>query len=209
MWPFCYHQALKVFTRKILSRGETRPRTKSSLSLVKCLLLFTHFCRDEISFRNKRTLTVLGNCYSQSFREISRNADACNFQKQPFRGVLSKRCSENMQQNYRRTPMQKCHFNKVAWNFIEITLRHGCSPGNFLDIFRTPFTKNTSGWLLLNFKTMALLCSFFSGIFSKTFKTKLSRTPVKVCRGTFEPLKSCNKRWFIKYRHFRLPKSIN
>ena len=34
-------------------------------------------------------------------------------------------------------------------NFIEITLRHGCSPVNLLHIFRTPFTKNTSGQLLL------------------------------------------------------------
>ena len=33
-------------------------------------------------------------------------------------------------------------------NFIEITLRHGCSPVNLLHIFRTPFTKNTSGRLL-------------------------------------------------------------
>ena len=37
-----------------------------------------------------------------------------NLQKQPFRGALSKRCSENMQQMYRRTPMPKCDFNKVA-----------------------------------------------------------------------------------------------
>ena len=36
------------------------------------------------------------------------------FQKQPFEGVLKKRCSENMQQIYRRTPMLKCDFNKVA-----------------------------------------------------------------------------------------------
>ena len=35
-------------------------------------------------------------------------------QKQPFRGVLEKRCSENMQQIYRRTPMPKYDFNKVA-----------------------------------------------------------------------------------------------
>ena len=34
-------------------------------------------------------------------------------------------------------------------NFIEITLRHGCSPVHLLYIFRTPFPKNTSGWLLL------------------------------------------------------------
>ena len=30
------------------------------------------------------------------------------------RGVLIERCSENMQQIYRRTPMQKRDFNKVA-----------------------------------------------------------------------------------------------
>ena len=35
-------------------------------------------------------------------------------QKQPARGVLRKRCSENMQQSSWRTPMSKCDFNKVA-----------------------------------------------------------------------------------------------
>ena len=34
-------------------------------------------------------------------------------QKQPSRGVLRKRCSENMQQIYMRTPMPTCDFNKV------------------------------------------------------------------------------------------------
>ena len=29
------------------------PGTKSSLSIVKCLLLFTRFCRDKISFRDE------------------------------------------------------------------------------------------------------------------------------------------------------------
>ena len=42
------------------------------------------------------------------------------FQKQPSRGVLRKRCSFNMHQIYRRTPMPKCDFNVVAnqlyWN---------------------------------------------------------------------------------------------
>ena len=33
--------------------------------------------------------------------------------------------------------------------FIEIALRHGCSPVNLLRILRTPFLKNTSGRLLL------------------------------------------------------------
>ena len=42
-----------------------------------------------------------------------------NFQKQPSGGVFIKRCSEIMQQIYRRTPMPKCDFNKVAsaWVF--------------------------------------------------------------------------------------------
>ena len=57
-----------------------------------------------------------------------------------------KRCSENMQQIYRRTPMSNCDF---TFHFIEITLRDGCSPVNLLHIFRTPFSKNTSRRLLL------------------------------------------------------------
>ena len=36
------------------------------------------------------------------------------YQKQSPRGVPRKRCSENMLQIYRTTPMPKCDFNKVA-----------------------------------------------------------------------------------------------
>ena len=35
-------------------------------------------------------------------------------QKQPFRLVFIKDCSENMQHIYRRTPMSKCDFKKVS-----------------------------------------------------------------------------------------------
>ena len=45
-----------------------------------------------------------------------------------------------MQQIYRRTPLSKYDF--ALW--------HRCSPVNLLHIFRTPFPRNTSGWLLLN-----------------------------------------------------------
>ena len=41
-------------------------------------------------------------------------------QKHPSKGVLRKRCSENMQQIFRRAPMPRWDFNKVAkqlyWN---------------------------------------------------------------------------------------------
>ena len=46
---------------------------------------------------------------------------ACNFikkrQKQLARGVIRKKFSENMQQIYRRTPMQKYDFNKFVLQF--------------------------------------------------------------------------------------------
>ena len=69
-------------------------------------------------------------------------------QKQHSRGALRERCSENMQQIFRRTPMLK--FKQSS--FIKITLQHGCSPVNLLHIFRTPFPKDTSGGLLLQLK---------------------------------------------------------
>ena len=37
--------------------------------------------------------------------------------EEPSRGVLRKRCSENVQQIYKRTLTPKCDFNKVASNF--------------------------------------------------------------------------------------------
>ena len=78
-------------------------------------------------------------------------------QKRPSKGVLRKRCSENMQQIYRRKPMPKCGFNKVAkqlyWNHTSAwdMFQHGCSPIDLLYIFRILFSKNTSVGLLLQF----------------------------------------------------------
>ena len=100
-----------------------------------------YLCASGGSFVHSRNIgNNLLNSYDSSYR-----------QKQPSRGVLKKRCFENMQQTYMRTPMPKCDFNKVAKqsNVIEIALRHGCSPVNVLHIFLTPFPKNTSGWFFL------------------------------------------------------------
>ena len=58
-----------------------------------------------------------------------------------------KRCSENMQQIYRRTTCRNVISIKLQSNFIEITLWHGCSPVNWLHISKIPFPRNTSGWL--------------------------------------------------------------
>ena len=65
-------------------------------------------------------------------------------QKQHFR--VLKRCSENMLQIYKKPPMAKSDFNKVA---TEVTLWHGRSLVNLLHIFRTPFSMNTTEGLSL------------------------------------------------------------
>ena len=46
-------------------------------------------------------------------------------------------------------PCRKAISIKLQSNFIVITLQQWCSPVNLLHIFRTPFLKSTSGWLLL------------------------------------------------------------
>ena len=59
-------------------------------------------------------------------------------------------------------------------SFIEITLRHGCSPVNLLHIFRTPFPKNTSEELLLYKRFIGLLikCSA-SSVFVSTIAPRI------------------------------------
>ena len=75
-----------------------------------------------------------------------------NFQKQPSRDVLIKRCSENYSKfTGEEHPCRSVISVKLLCNFIGIALRYGCSPVNLLHISRTYFLKNTSGWLLLNF----------------------------------------------------------
>ena len=64
-----------------------------------------------------------------------KNFSTAKSQRQPPRGVPGKRCSENIQQMYRRKPMPKSDFNKVA--------------SNLLHILRIPFPRITSWRLLL------------------------------------------------------------
>ena len=85
-------------------------------------------------------------------------------QKQQSKDVLRKGCSENMQQIYS--------------NFIEIALRHGCSPVNLLHIFRTPFPKNISEGPLLTLiirgcpQVLLLLISEFTQVDKALFPLK-------------------------------------
>ena len=68
----------------------------------------------------KATGTTLVDVVVQLWTRSVDLSNAFTFQTQPSRGVLRQRCSENMQQFYKRTPMPKCDFNKIAlqlyWN---------------------------------------------------------------------------------------------
>ena len=61
-------------------------------------------------------------------------------QRQPSRGVFRKRFSENVQQIYRRTPMPKCDFKRVAkqlyWNHTSASV-FSC---NFAACFQNTFS---------------------------------------------------------------------
>ena len=67
-------------------------------------------------------------------------------QKQPFRGVLRKKCFEKHAGEH---PYRSLISRKLICYFIEIALWHGWSPVNLLYIFGTPFPRKTSGQLLL------------------------------------------------------------
>ena len=82
--------------------------------------------------------SLLNVSYTLNLRPASRNP-----QKQPPIDVLKKRCSENVQQIYRGTPMPKCDFKQLYSNHISAWV-FSCK---FAAIFRTPFPRNTSGWL--------------------------------------------------------------
>ena len=70
------------------------------------------------------------------------------------KGVL-KICSKFTEEH----PCQIVVSIKLQSNFVEITLRHEYSSVNLPHIFRTPFPKNTSGWLLLDVQKTSL-CTF-------------------------------------------------
>ena len=66
-----------------------------------------------------------------------------------------------------RLKVQNCNIfyaisTKLQSNFIEVKLRHVCSPVNLLHIFKTPFTKNTFGRLLLKLKKLLVVRSLLS-----------------------------------------------
>ena len=99
----------------------------------------------------EETLTVDENLGIRTQKQKTSQNEPCNninrssrrevFLRKPALKICSKFTGE--------LPYRSAISIKLFCNFIEIALRHGCSPINLLHIFRTPFLKSTSGRLLL------------------------------------------------------------
>ena len=89
---------------------------------------------------------------------------------------------------------------KLLCNFNEIALRHGCSPVNLLHIFRTPFLKNVSRWLLLTLAISTYFWKQFAG-FNFQISQCSNRPLISATLLTIIPLYTiciCSKIWFLK-----------
>ena len=75
-------------------------------------------------------------------------------------------------------PFRSVFSIKLQSNFIEIALRHGCSPVNLLHIFKKPFPKNTSGWLFLNLLFILFFRTCSDKDSEKSFATVIYNFPV-------------------------------
>ena len=89
---------------------------------------------------------IISNLYCQSWNSLIELWRFRSSRPEVFliKGVL-KICSKFIGEHPCRSVISK----RLQSNFVEVTLRHGCSPVNLLHIFRAPFLKNTSGRLLL------------------------------------------------------------
>ena len=111
--------------RKVTRKWETSSEAKQSQTITKTSCRF--------SWIKHNLLNLIGLKSSKYYHN------------QSPRSILRKKIFWKKAAN-----LQKNSHAKVQSSFIEITLRHGYSPVNMLHIFRTPFPKNTSEWLLLN-----------------------------------------------------------
>ena len=107
--------------------------------------------------RKKRTFSFIKKLLRSMIKCVSKSYYIRTVRNSPpevfIQTVVLKICSKFT----RAHPYRSVISIKLQSNFIEIILRHGCSPVHLLHVFRTPFSKNISGHLLLLFYKKAVL----------------------------------------------------
>ena len=95
-------------------------------------------------------------------------------------------------------PCQKVILIKLQSNFIEIILRHGCSPVNLLHIFRTPSHKNTSGRLVSDLAVVHLPMFLFGTLYKYQKIKDLLMFLERIKRKHWEAIVAVVRRCFSK-----------
>ena len=110
--------------------------------------------------KNSIVTASMWHCFQNStcISILAIKMDCKIFRSSPPRGVPRKRCSENMQQIYRRTPMPISI--KLERNFNEITLQHGCCPVN-MQFSEHLFVRAPLVGCFWNFLKVGLNCMYY------------------------------------------------
>ena len=140
--PLLYSSNFKIFKNSVGQFIPNRPpKHVATIRIKKYRDKLTRNLEEE-SKHHKQVIWLIGmiNWRKTSNQFSSWDHSQTLPKKKSSRNVLMKRCSENMQQMYKRTPAPK---------YAEVCFQHGCFSVNLLHISRTPFPKNTLGWLLL------------------------------------------------------------
>ena len=80
---------------------------------ISCKLVFISLFK----VNDGNTRTTCGICSKLILKDLSFQNERFKLPEKTFHMCSLKKCFENMQQIYRRTPMPKCDFNKVAKPF--------------------------------------------------------------------------------------------
>ena len=147
--PVCLSMIARILANQSLRHNLNHKIKSIQCKPSKCLLHIPKFWTDTTPFlKEEIMIRILQNCcksFIQKDHEVPWEdlrkiweitgykikiaikkilvmwCNSTHVQKQSSIGVLIKSCSENLKQIYRRTPMSKCNFNKVAlqlyWNY--------------------------------------------------------------------------------------------
>ena len=134
-----------------ISDSTTVILSKIWLNAVNARFFGVIFLSKFFSFSNLILVKIAHLATLKQWRRENKKAKTRSYlQKRPCRNNALKIYSEFMGEHQCQSLISK----NLQSNFIEITLRHRCSPVNLLYIFRTLFFKNISGGVLLYLSTL-------------------------------------------------------
>ena len=132
---------------RIRNSRAKRNKSRKVTVVLWCLLFQFVELQDQHTWLNLRIIFPLTSSQTHWFNTLIL---ATVYRSSPSEVFLRKGVLKICSRFTREHPCRSVISMKLQSDFIEIALRHGCFPVNFLHIFRTFFCKNTSDGLLLS-----------------------------------------------------------